>query len=83
MRSGCWRVRREGLGRRVPLAVADGIAAHLAPDGPQQACVKALGLLALIAGALQLSRVLADPKPADEVLEQGIHNATALMRAAS
>ncbi|MCF0080385.1 hypothetical protein [Streptomyces lomondensis] len=45
--------------------------------------MKALGLLALIAGALQLSRVLADPKPADEVLEQGIHNATALMRAAS
>jgi hypothetical protein len=33
----------------------------------------------MMAGTLQLSRALADRQLADEVLEQGIHNALALL----
>jgi hypothetical protein len=33
----------------------------------------------MMAGTLQLSRALADPRLADQVLEQGIHNALALL----
>lgn len=60
--------------------IVDGIAAHLAPDDPQSAHGKALGLLAMMVGTLQLSRAMSDPKLADEVLEQGIQNALAWMR---
>ena len=60
-------------------AIVDGIAAHLAPDDPQSARGKAVGLFALLIGTLQLSRALADRRLADEVLEQGIENALALL----
>jgi hypothetical protein len=33
----------------------------------------------MMAGTLQLSRALADTRLADELLEQGIHNALALL----
>ena len=63
------------------LAIADEIAARLAPDDPPSARGQTLGLFAMLIGTLQLSRALADPRLADEVLEQGIKNALALMDA--
>jgi AcrR family transcriptional regulator len=63
------------------LVVIDDIAARLAPDDPPSARVKTLSVFALMVGTLQLSRALADPQLADEILEQGIHNALALLGA--
>ena len=63
------------------LAVIDDIAARLTPDDPQSARVKTLSVFALMVGTLQLSRALADRQLADAVLEQGIHNALALLDA--
>ena len=63
------------------LAIADEIAGRLAPDDPPSARGKTLGLFAMLIGTLQLSRALADPRLADEVLEQGIKNALALIDA--
>ena len=48
---------------------------------PQSARVKTLSVFAMMAGTLQLSRALADRQLADEVLEEGIRNALALMGA--
>ncbi|MEV0643249.1 TetR/AcrR family transcriptional regulator [Streptomyces sp. NPDC050619] len=61
------------------LIVIDGFAARLAPDDPLSARTKALSAYAMMAGTLQLSRALADRRLADELLEQGIHNALALL----
>jgi TetR/AcrR family transcriptional repressor of nem operon len=63
------------------LVVIDDITARLAPDDPPSARAKTLSVFALMVGTLQLSRALADPQLADEVLEQGIHNALALLGA--
>jgi AcrR family transcriptional regulator len=70
------RAYTEGL-----LATAGEIAGRLAPDDPPSARGKTLGLFALLIGTLQLSRALADRQLADEVLEQGIKNALALIDA--
>jgi TetR/AcrR family transcriptional regulator, transcriptional repressor for nem operon len=61
------------------LAVIDDVAARLAPGDPPSARVKTLSVFALRAGTLQLSRALADRQLADEVLEQGLQNALALL----
>jgi TetR/AcrR family transcriptional repressor of nem operon len=61
------------------VAIIDDVAARLAPDDPQSARVQALGVFASMVGTLQVSRALADPRLADEVLEQGINNALALL----
>jgi TetR/AcrR family transcriptional repressor of nem operon len=61
------------------VAIIDDVAARLAPDEPQSARAQALGLFALMVGTLQVSRALADQRLADEVLEQGIRNALALV----
>ena len=61
------------------LAIAEGIAARLAPDDPLSVRTVTLSAYATMAGTLQLSRALADRRLADEVLEQGIHNALALL----
>ena len=63
------------------LAMVDDIAARLAPQDPPSARAKTLSVFALMVGTLQLSRALADPQLADEILEQGIHNALALLGA--
>jgi TetR/AcrR family transcriptional repressor of nem operon len=63
------------------LAFIDDIAARLAPHDPQSARVKTLSVYALMVGTLQLSRALADRQLADQVLEQGIHNALAVLDA--
>jgi AcrR family transcriptional regulator len=61
------------------LAIADEIAARLAPDNPESARATTLSLFAQLIGTLQLSRALADRQLADEVLERGINNALALL----
>ncbi|MFD0440940.1 TetR/AcrR family transcriptional regulator [Streptomyces chartreusis] len=61
------------------LAVADELAARLAPHDPASARVRALGLLALLFGTLQLARALAEPRLSDQVLERGIEQALLLM----
>ena len=63
------------------LVVIDDIATRLAPDDPPSARATTLSVFALLVGTLQLSRALADPQLADEVLEQGIHNALTLLDA--
>jgi TetR/AcrR family transcriptional regulator, transcriptional repressor for nem operon len=60
------------------LAIIDD-AARLAPDDPEAARVQTLSVFALMVGTLQLSRALADQRLADEVLEQGIQNALAIL----
>jgi len=61
------------------LAIIDDAAARLAPDDPQSARVRMLGVFALMVGTLQVSRALADRQLADEVLDEGIQNALALL----
>jgi len=61
------------------LAIADDIAARLQPDDPVSARGKTLGLFAMLIGTLQLSRALANRRLADEILEQGIQSALALL----
>ena len=63
------------------LAVIDDIGARMAPDDPQSARVTTLSIFAMMVGTLQLSRALADRQLADEVLEQGVQNALALLDA--
>jgi TetR/AcrR family transcriptional repressor of nem operon len=60
--------------------IVEEIAARLAPEDPQSARGKAIGLFAMMVGTLQLSRALSDRKFADEVLEQGIENGLTFMR---
>jgi AcrR family transcriptional regulator len=64
------------------LILIEGIASRMAPEDPSSARVKALSLLGLLAGTLQLSRALTDRKLAEELLDQGISNALALLDAA-
>src|SRR4051812_9117269 len=61
------------------LAIIDDAAARMVPDDPQSARLQTLGVFALMVGTLQVSRALADQRLADEVLEQGIQNALALL----
>ncbi|MDQ4112353.1 MAG: TetR/AcrR family transcriptional regulator, partial [Actinomycetota bacterium] len=63
------------------LVVIDGLAARMAPEDPLLARVKALSLLGLMAGTLQLSRALADRQLSDDLLEQGLRNALSLVDA--
>lgn len=63
------------------LVVIDGLAARMAPEDPLSTRVKALSLLGLMAGTLQLSRALTDRKLSDDVLDQGLRNALALVDA--
>jgi AcrR family transcriptional regulator len=63
------------------LVLVDGFATRLAPHDPPSARLKSLSLLGMMAGTLQLSRALTDRQLADQLLEQGIHNALALIDA--
>jgi AcrR family transcriptional regulator len=63
------------------LVLIDGIASRMAPEDPSSARVKALSLLGLMAGTLQLARALTDRRLANELLDQGINNALALLDA--
>jgi TetR/AcrR family transcriptional repressor of nem operon len=61
------------------LAFIDDVAARLSPHDPQSARTKTLSVYALMIGTLQLSRALADRQLADDILEQGIRNALAVL----
>jgi len=61
------------------VAIIDDAAAQMAPDDPQSARMRTLGVFALMVGTLQVSRALADRGLADKVLEEGIQNALALL----
>ncbi len=61
------------------VAIIDDAAARSTPDDPESARVKTLSIFALMVGTLQVSRALAGQRLADEVLEQGIQNALALL----
>ncbi|MEU5891838.1 TetR/AcrR family transcriptional regulator [Streptomyces sp. NPDC047461] len=63
------------------LVLIDGFAARLAPHDPPSARLTSLSLLGMMAGTLQLSRALTDRRLADQLLEQGIRNALALIDA--
>ena len=63
------------------LVVIDGLAARMTREDPLSARVKALSLLGLMAGTLQLSRALTDRELSDALLEQGLNNALALVDA--
>jgi AcrR family transcriptional regulator len=63
------------------LVVIDGLAARMAPEDPPSARVKALSLLGLMAGTLQLCRALTDRQLSDDLLKQGLRNALALVDA--
>jgi AcrR family transcriptional regulator len=63
------------------LIVIDNLAARMAPEDPPSARVKALSLLGLMAGTLQLARALTDRQLSDNLLEQGLRNALALVDA--
>ena len=63
------------------LVVIDNLAARLAWDDPHSARVKTLSVFAQLVGTLQVSRALANRQVADDVLEQGIQNALALLGA--
>jgi AcrR family transcriptional regulator len=61
------------------LAMADDVAARLAPHDPQSVRLTVLGVFAMVIGTLQLSRALTDAQLADALLEQGIQNALAAL----
>jgi AcrR family transcriptional regulator len=61
------------------LSFIDDVAARLAPHDPPSARVKALSAYALMVGTLQLSRAMSDRHLADELLEQGVRNALAVL----
>ena len=63
------------------LAVIDDITARLNPHDPPSARAQTLSIFALMTGTLQLSRALADRQLADQVLDQGLRNALALLDA--
>ena len=68
------RAYTEGL-----LAVIDDIAERLAPDDPSSARVHVLSAFALMVGTIELCRALADRRLADDLLQQGIDSALALI----
>ena len=74
--SGTRQAYTEGV-----LVVIDGLAARMAPEDPPSARVKALSLLGMMAGTLQLTRALTDRQLSDDLLEQGLRNALALVDA--
>ncbi|MEU4385019.1 TetR/AcrR family transcriptional regulator [Promicromonospora sp. NPDC023805] len=61
------------------LVVIDGLAARMTPEDPLASRVMALSLLGLMAGTLQLARALTDRQLSDDLLEQGLSNALALV----
>lgn len=63
------------------LVFIDGLAARMAPEDPPSARVKALSLLGMMAGTLQLCRALTDRQLSDDLLAQGLRNALALLGA--
>lgn len=57
----------------------DEIAARLTPDDPESSRAQVLSVFAMMVGAIQLSRALADRQLADQVLEHSISSALTLL----
>ena len=57
------------------LALADEVAARVAPHDPAAARTTVLGVFATLIGTLQLARAVTDPSIADAILEQGAKHA--------
>jgi TetR/AcrR family transcriptional repressor of nem operon len=62
-------------------AILDQIAMRLKPEDPEAARGRAIALFTMAVGTMQLARAVADKKLADEILEQGVANALALIAA--
>lgn len=63
------------------LAFIEDFTARLAPHDPQSARAKVLSVYAGMIGTMQMARALSDRRLAEEILEQGIRNALALVYA--
>jgi TetR/AcrR family transcriptional repressor of nem operon len=63
-------------------AILDQIASRLTPEDPESARGQAMALFTMAVGTMQLARAVADKRLADQILEQGIRNALALLGAA-
>ena len=61
------------------LGVVDDIATRLAPHAPASARPTTIRVMALLLGTLQLSRALAEPRLADQILEDSIQSALTLL----
>jgi TetR/AcrR family transcriptional regulator, transcriptional repressor for nem operon len=64
------------------LIVIDGLAARMTPEDPLASRVKALSLLGMMLGTVQLARAITDRQLSDDLLEQGLRNALAVVDAA-
>ncbi len=65
------------------LDIIDDMAARLAPDDPLSVRTTMLSVYAMMVGTMQLSRAVTDRQLADDLLEQGIRNALAVLDAAA
>jgi len=63
------------------LAIADAMAGYVPVSDRQAARLRVLNVFAFLLGTLQISRAIDDRSLADEILEQGIGTALALLRA--
>jgi hypothetical protein len=61
------------------LGVIDDIAQRPAPNDAPSPRMKTLSVFALMVGTIEVSRALADRQLADDLLEQGIQTALALL----
>ena len=60
-------------------AILEQIASRLRPDDPAAAQGRAVAVFTMAVGTMQLARAVADKKLSDQILEQGLANALALI----
>jgi TetR/AcrR family transcriptional regulator, transcriptional repressor for nem operon len=63
------------------LTILDRIVSRLTPEDPEAAQGRPLAVSTMVVGTIQLARAVAGKKFADEILEQGVTNALALIAA--
>jgi TetR/AcrR family transcriptional regulator, transcriptional repressor for nem operon len=62
------------------LALADVVVTNMAVGNPQSARAQVVSLFAILVGTLQMSRAIDDRSLSDQILEQGVGNALAVLR---
>jgi TetR/AcrR family transcriptional repressor of nem operon len=62
------------------LALADVVVTNMAVGDPQSARAQVVSLFAILVGTLQMSRAIDDRSLSDQILEQGVGNARAVLR---
>lgn len=62
------------------LRMIDDLGTRVSPDAPSATRIQLLSILALLAGALQLSRAIADPEVSDALLDAARSRALELLR---